>query len=74
MSEDTALSSGSVHSADFEGALQDLEVLAHEGFPPIDVDMSSHDEDVNGASVAPSLACLVERLAELGRGQSLHRR
>ena len=69
MSEDTVLYSDPALSADFEGAMQDLEVLAHEGFRN-----PSNEEALNGASAAPTLACLVERLTELGRGSSLHRR
>ncbi len=72
MSEDTMLSSELAPSADFEGALQDLEMLAHEGFHP--VNMPSNEEALNGASAAPTLACLVERLAELGRESNSHRR
>ncbi len=71
MSEDTVLSSEAAPSADFEGALQDLETLAHEGFHPIT--MPADEEALNGASVAPTLACLVERLTELGRGSNSHR-
>ena len=71
MSEETVLSSGSAPSADFEGALQDLEMFAHEGLHGLNV---PNDEGLNGASVAPTLACLVERLTELGREARSQRR
>ena len=72
MSEDTLLSPEPAPSADFEGALQDLEVLALEGFHPIT--LPADEEALNGASVAPTLACLVDRLAELGKDSRMHRR
>ncbi len=72
MSEDTVLLAEPAPSADFEGALQDLEMLAHEELHRLHA--SSDEEALNGASVAPTLACLVERLAELGREARPQRR
>ena len=74
MSEDTMLSPEAAPSADFEGALQDLENFAHEGFHPVVMSSDNEETSEENASVAPSLACLVERLTELGRYSSLHRR